>query len=312
MDTFFNNKVTQLSFILFFVILSTSCGNSNSSTADSIKNATPVTITQVSVGPLAQCMELNAISVFQKKSVVRSVTTGIISSVEINPGDKVSKGQLLFTVITKEAAALRGGNLQEDSILNFNGELGIAAAQSGIVSSVAHQKGDYVQEGDELASLAEQSSLVFNLQVPFELAGFIRTGQTCEIVLTNNKHINGIVSSILPAMDVQAQTLTLIVKPSASENLPENLIALVKIVKYSKKNAYTLSKEAVLTDETQTGFWIMKLLNDSTAVRINIKKGIESNGRVEILEPFFSAADRIVLTGSYELEDTAKVTIITK
>ena len=56
----------------------------------------------------------------------------------------------------------------------------------------------------------------------------------------------------------------------------------------------------------------MKLINDSTAVKVPIKKGIESQGKIEITEPVFTANDKIIQTGNYGLEDTARVTIIKK
>ena len=52
----------------------------------------------------------------------------------------------------------------------------------------------------------------------------------------------------------------------------------------------------------------MKLLNDSVAVKTNIKKGIES-GKIEILEPMLNDSDRIILTGNYGLNDTAKISV---
>ena len=113
-------------------------------------------------------------------------------------------------------------------------------------------------------------------------------------------------------MNVQSQTLTLVVKPADAQNIPENLIAQVNILKYSKSNVFTLPKESILTDETQTIFWVMKLINDTTAVKVLIKRGIESKGLVEILEPTFSVSDRIIYSGNYGLEDTAKITIISR
>ena len=53
----------------------------------------------------------------------------------------------------------------------------------------------------------------------------------------------------------------------------------------------------------------MKLLNDSTAIRISVSKGFENNEEVEITSPDFLPSDRIVLTGNYGLPDTARVTI---
>lgn len=56
----------------------------------------------------------------------------------------------------------------------------------------------------------------------------------------------------------------------------------------------------------------MKLINDSTAVRVPVKKGIESGNKVEILQPEFSGTERIIITGNYGLEDTAKVNVANK
>jgi hypothetical protein len=54
----------------------------------------------------------------------------------------------------------------------------------------------------------------------------------------------------------------------------------------------------------------MKLINDSTAIKVVVRKGFENNDEVEITEPEFLASDRIVMTGNYGLPDTARVSII--
>jgi hypothetical protein len=53
----------------------------------------------------------------------------------------------------------------------------------------------------------------------------------------------------------------------------------------------------------------MKVINDSTAVKIPVTKGIENEKEVEILEPKFVPTDRILLTGNYGLPDTASIII---
>ncbi len=53
----------------------------------------------------------------------------------------------------------------------------------------------------------------------------------------------------------------------------------------------------------------MKLLDDSTAVKIAVKKGIETADKIEIVSPSFNPADRFVLTGNYGLADTAKISL---
>ena len=91
--------------------------------------------------------------------------------------------------------------------------------------------------------------------------------------------------------------------------VPENLIANVSFVRHTKKDAVSLPKEAVLADEEQTEFWIMKLTDSTTAVKVPITKGLETISRVEILSPELSEKDVILLTGNYGLPDTARVVI---
>jgi len=77
-----------------------------------------------------------------------------------------------------------------------------------------------------------------------------------------------------------------------------------------RDQAISLPRAAVLSDETQTNFWVMKMADSVTAVKIPIKKGIETRERIEILSPVFSANDKIILSGNYGLPDTARVSII--
>jgi uncharacterized NAD(P)/FAD-binding protein YdhS len=63
-----------------------------------------------------------------------------------------------------------------------------------------------------------------------------------------------------------------------------------------------------LSNETLSEFWVMKMIDDTTAVKVPVKKGIETGDRVEILSPDFSPEDKILLSGNYGLADTALVT----
>jgi hypothetical protein len=63
----------------------------------------------------------------------------------------------------------------------------------------------------------------------------------------------------------------------------------------------------VLSDETENNFWVMKMIDSVTAVKIPVKKGLSTQDRVEILSPVFSPSDRILVSGNYGLPDTAKV-----
>ena len=281
----------------------------NADTADDkVATITPVTVITATNEPMAESVSLNAVSGFLHKNIIKASSSGVIESIDVNPGDEVVKGQIIFTLVTKEAAAYQKSSYA-DSILNIKGLIIIKSANSGVVSSMAHQKGDYVQEGEELAQVAEQSSLVFILEVPFELREYVKLNSNCKVQINDNRFIDGVIVRKLPVMDVQSQTENYVVNPMTNELLPENLIAKVFIKKNSSVKTQVLPKQSVLSNETLTDFWVMKLVNDSTAVKIPIKKGMESDSMVEILKPFFKSSDRIVLTGNYGLPDTARVIV---
>jgi hypothetical protein len=151
---------------------------------------------------------------------------------------------------------------------------------------------------------------VFILDIPFELEKYIDKNRNCRIILPDNRQISGTIIRKLPEMDMQSQTIKYIIKPQSADRLPGNLIASINLVKSTSEKAAVLPKQAVLGDETQTIFWVMKLINDSIAIKINVTKGFENNEEVEIVNPVFLPSDRIILTGNYGLPDTAKVTII--
>jgi hypothetical protein len=92
--------------------------------------------------------------------------------------------------------------------------------------------------------------------------------------------------------------------------LPENLSVLVQLSKSSKENAQVIDKSCVLSNETMDNFWVMKLINDTTAVKVVIKTGMTAGNKIEILSPAFTIHDRIINTGNYGLSDTAFVNII--
>jgi multidrug efflux pump subunit AcrA (membrane-fusion protein) len=313
MKTFANKKIISFSRLLlsglFFLLLFPACKPpvTDEGDGDEVEATTPVTITNVRFGPISEVVELNAVSIFQKKVSVKATTTGYIDEINANLGGNVGMDQLLFTIKTREATALNNPSM--DSIIKFSGIIKINAQKSGTITSLAHQKGDYVQDGDELAVISERSSLVFLLQVPFEMNAFVKIGADVEIILPGDSVLKGKITGSLPEVDAVSQTQQFVVKAITNQLLPENLIAKVRIVKSTKEKATIIPKEALLSDETQSEFWVMKLMNDSTAVRVNVKTGIQSEDEAEIVDPAFTEQDRILLTGNYGIADTAKVSI---
>lgn len=66
---------------------------------------------------------------------------------------------------------------------------------------------------------------------------------------------------------------------------------------------------SILSNETLDKFWIMKLLNDTLAVKVYVSKGIENDKYVQITKPELSLSDRIIVEGAFGLPDTTKIII---
>ena len=89
-------------------------------------------------------------------------------------------------------------------------------------------------------------------------------------------------------MSVNSQTERFIVRLAEPKNLPENLTGKIRIVKESVKSAISLPKSCILTDETMQQFWVMKLINDSMAVKVPVTTGITDGEYVQVTRPVFN------------------------
>jgi biotin carboxyl carrier protein len=203
------------------LILSASgCNQTSAPVEDDATVITPVTIVPVSYKPIEETIELQAVTAFINKSIVRSTTTGTVESISVVLGNNVKKDQSIYTIRTRESSAIKN-SLKGDSSLAFNGNIVITASKEGIISSVSHQNGDFVQEGDELAVISEQTSLVFILDTPFEFVKFVEMSKSCKIRLPDKQIIAGTLSGRLPEMDPQAQTVRYIVRPNLPSTFPQ-------------------------------------------------------------------------------------------
>ena len=302
-------------FYLFLSIAILACSACNTNEKKEVKeeqtdiSGTPVTVTSISTEPLAEYIELNATAIFLQKSYVKANATGYIQTVNAMPGKYADAGKILFTLKTKEAQSIDNSINKLDPTFKFSGINNIKTSTSGYITQLNHQAGDYVQDGEQLAAISDENSFAFILNLPYELKQYLKNNNTVELTLPDGSKLKGTITSAMPVVDPSSQTQNIVIKVSGADKIPENLIAKVKIIKTNKTNTESLPKEAILTNDVQTDFWVMKMIDSTTAIKVPVKKGIETKERIEILEPAFSSTDKILLTGNYGLPDTARVKI---
>jgi multidrug efflux pump subunit AcrA (membrane-fusion protein) len=299
-------------FLILIATMVMACHNNQESSdeEEEQETQTPVTVTSVSFETLADSLELNATSNFLQDNIIKSNISGYIKTIGAKVNDYVNAGEILFTLKTKEAESLGNTINKLDSSFNFSGTVKITAAKSGYITALDHQAGDYVQEGEQLAVISDVKSFGFVLNVPYEEKKYVTLNKPVDVLLPDGTHLNGVVISFMPVIDSVSQTQPVLVKVPSSSRIPENLIAKIKILKNRKADVASVPKQALLTDESQSQFWIMKLIDSVTAVKVPVTKGMEVNDRVEIIQPLLSSQDKILLNGNYGLPDTAKVKVV--
>jgi multidrug efflux pump subunit AcrA (membrane-fusion protein) len=300
---------------LYFLILGVILGSCQSKkTEETIieeeqETITPVTVTSIATETMDEYIELNATSAFLQQGFVKASANGYVQSVNAQVGKMVSSQQRVFVLKTKEAQSIGNAINALDSTFKFFGIINIKAGTTGYISEINHEPGDYVQEGEQLAVINDVNSFVFILNLPYELRQYVMNKDFVELLLPDGKKMMARISSAIPVVDSASQTQNIILKVN-EKNLPINLIGKVRVVKTEKTNAASLPKQSVLSDETQTNFWVMKLIDDSTSAKVPVKKGLEINDRIEILSPKFLTSDKFLLTGNYGLADTARIKIV--
>ena len=269
---------------------------------------TRVTIVQPIQQSLTDYLQLNANTIFQKKVVVRANITGYIIAMPWKAGDRISAGSVFCSIKTKEQDALKNLSQREPSLKQFQEAIKIKTSATGFITTVNYLAGDFVNEGDILATISEPSSLVLAVNVPYEYHQFVYNGRSCQVLLPDGKTINAAITFSVPVIEAVSQTQQYLIRLPGSQSLPENMNVIVRIPMKQKMNAICLPLNAIQTNETQDDFWVMKLSGDSMALRVPVKIGTQNDSLKEVISGI-KLSDKIIVQGGYGLADSALVNI---
>ncbi|KAA8485580.1 HlyD family secretion protein [Arcticibacter tournemirensis] len=296
----------------FFLLLTLSaCHSNDTQTIKEPKPRTAVQITQVGTGAISDDLVLSGTSVYLKRNMVTSSIAAFITNVYVKLGDHVRKGQSLYLLESKERKALGADITKVDPSLKGFGLITVTAPASGIITTFDKQQtGEYVLEGTQLCTIAASNDLAFQVNVPYEYADLVKPGKKCVITLPDGSAHQATITTPLATMNAAEQTQVLLARPDQTLFLPENLLGKVTFNRSAYGNQQVLPKSCVVSDELLKDFWVMKLVNDSTAIKVPVKTGNKNKESIEILSPKFQNGDKILISGNYGLADTALVTVV--
>lgn len=277
----------------------TACAGGNIENAALDRPATEVTLTHAIYGHITQETILMATTAYQNKTVVSAPIPSFASEVYVRVGKRVKAGELLYRLESKEQHALG----------QHSTPIEIRAARPGIMIDVQAQTGSYVTEGMALCTMAEAGSLVFEINVPYEQLESVQRGSRCILELPDGKRLRATVQATLATMDEASQSEKIVATAADAPFLPEGMnVKAVFISASTTDSAMLLPKSAVQSDETLTSYWVMKLIDDSTAIKVPVETGNSTADSIEV-RGRLTPADSIILTGGYALPDSSKIII---
>ena len=292
-----NLFILTLIFLIQFMLLTCKEQNSGNDTKTPLIQ---VKTTSIQQGDIEKSIDLNGKTVYLKKNQIIAPISAYVVKVNIQYGDDVRKGDVLFELQSKENKALNNGA----NIIK------VPASSGGTINElITKQVGDYLMEGDLLCIIAENNDVMVQVNVPYVYNNLLKTGNKCDLILPDHTRVNSKIVRILPVISETDQTQTVLLRPDSNRQLPENLNLTVQFILEIHRNSLLIAKEAVMTNEKQTDFWLMKIEHDSIAVRVPIEKGIENDSVIEILSAHVNLHDLIISEGAYGLPDSSLVKI---
>lgn len=275
----------------------------------------------------------------QKLSTVSSRITGRTDRLYYKKiGDYIKKGAPLLEIYSEELnnakqeylLALERRNVLDNSLINFDQVIqsaktklllwGMTEAQinalaknkkaatttivyskeSGYITELDLQEGEYVSEGGPIVQLADLSTLWAEAQVYTSQLGQLNTNSTVAVQIPDmpGKELHGKIQFVNPEISTD-QRLNLIRVPISNRNnqLKPGMAAYV-IVKGRQTKALSLPIDAVLRDEKGSSVWVMTGKNTFKNKMVSV--GSEGNDRIEITYGL-KEGEAVVTSGAYLL-----------
>lgn len=267
---------------------------------------------------------------YGKTYTTSSASKGVISECYVSAGDKVSKGDPLFSVVANNSettdidsaqvySAISSGNydiLDEYNKYLENGQLSasnstaqitdntqpkkILAAENGIITDLECSEGEQVKAGEPIATIASDNNLQVRLPISEDNINKVKVGQSVIISGTAfpNTEFTGSVISIDETAKLsttvsgkQTTVDVLVSIEDPTEMLKSGYTAKCSIVTEVKDNTLIIPYDSLLCEDN--GKEYVYIYNDGKAIKKYITTGEEYSQGYEVLKGL-STQDKVV------------------
>ena len=184
----------------------------------------------------------------------------------------------------------------------------ITAPFSGLVNRINVEAGEMISAGQTVINLININQLYAEINVTAATASAIKRGDPVEIKAETMQHyITGEVTNIAPAADPESRTFLVKVKILNEDNrLRAGMFADVRISKGQSGSAVVVPIESIVNLNGDNPY--LFVVDDGRAQRKDLKIGISTDSRVEVLEGL-NADEEVVIRGQSNLENGQEVEV---
>lgn len=270
-----------------------------------------------------------------KLSHIHLRTQGWIESLTVqSEGDRVQKGQLLFKLYSPELVnaqeeylqALTIGNatlinaseqrlfalgVPSTEIKRLNREriarqtISYYAPQDGVVSSLNVRDGMFVKPENQIATLADLSTVWVTAEIFERQSGWVEVGQPAEVRFSYlpGEKFEGQVEYVYPNLDQMTRALTVRLKfDNPGETLKPNMFGDVYVFSGAKENIIVVPRESVI--RTGTSERVILAKGEGRFEPREVITGIESGDWIEIQSGLNEGED-VVISGQFLIDSEA-------
>lgn len=318
----------------------------NTVTSTAIKPALTVTAREPQRQIIPLILQANGNIVAWQEAIIGAEVNGLrLSSVLVNVGDKVRKGQTLASFVsdltraeflqaqaqyenaTSEAARARAiqdsGSLSQSQLAQFQLQEKVAKAQleinrirltntevkapdDGIISARLATEGSVVGTGQELFRLLRQSRLEWRAEVTATEVAKIKVGQHVQVRTDSGVNLAGVVRSIAPSANAQTRNVLVYVDLPRHKDLKAGTFA---------QGSFALGQNAALTIPAQSivmrdgNPYVFVIDASNKANQRKIETGRRVGERVEVLSGI-QAKEWVAVQGAGFLNDADTVNLV--
>lgn len=299
-------------FVIILLVLSSCKGEDQQEEGSSGAATVNVNAVHITTRKMEQSLSVPATAAYLRKSDLLAPISGYVKSLTVKQGDRIHKGQIIAHLETREHRTIQNDPSVQDSLLLTFGKIPVTAPGDGFINYVNQQSGNYVVEGTSLCGYTLYSDLLIKAFVPGRYRDLATIGKKVQISLSDkpdSTFYTGKIVEFTNEVDPVTQALIVLIKTDKYLALEQGLYFQVRMKQNEIQQAQVLPVKALLSNEKMNRFWIMKMINDSTAVKQNVQPGLIQNDSVQILQPHLSPDLLILTEGNYGLPDTAKVAL---